>query len=102
VRLHVGPDVQTIRAGRGVLDYWTAHGAWYARKWPEHAPRVRSDAEVASSKAFSCVTQWSSGLSPTVVLGYINMRPSVGETWNDLFRQVGRKRSPYSLAFETV
>lgn len=80
------PDDATIRAGVGVIDFYPDKGQWIARRWPRKPRYQRSELEQGTSAKFGLIGRMTGGLSSYVRQGYVDLNPTLGNTWVDLFR----------------
>jgi hypothetical protein len=80
------PDMATIIASRGRVDYYLYKGIPVARSWPRKSSQPRSAAEIRSSENFTWAAKVTSGVSTYVAEAYKREVTGYGITWVDFQR----------------
>lgn len=81
------PDQATVLANRQKIDFYCWKGIPVARKWPRKANYTRSDAEVASSQAFTVAAKMTGIVDAQERSNWQALTVGAkGFTWVDHFR----------------
>lgn len=93
------PDVSTIAALKGDIDFYYWKGIPVARAWPQHRKRTRSAAEVSSSQEFTAAAKITAAMAPQVKMAFqAVMNREIGLTWVDVSRSTARGAAPVGIS----
>lgn len=95
-KLNRMPDMATIIASRGRVDYYLWMGIPVARSWPRKSSQPLTARVEASTLRFNWAAKTTSAIDPWVVEAYKAFTKGTGVTWVDAQRAVALGKGWYS------
>lgn len=83
-RLSAVPDINVVRAFKGVLDFYEINGFWYVRKWPVIGRSTVLETNVNNVTRFAYFQRLSKLLDPYVIDAWRGQTRDTRWTWRDM------------------